>query len=251
MEGRGARNTVEATPPSAVVLLDAWEAARNGELAARVASLLSLVHGDRSRDALLNMPLGQRNRALLALHATLVGPVLECVVRCPRCLELNELSLDVALLVLPAEAAPGAGLSTSCAAWTLRFRLPTTNDLVSCLAQGSLQNGRSVLAERCVLSVEPAVEGPLPDELIGALSQAIGEADPAAELVFHLSCVACQQHFTTLLDPSYVLWRELNDTGQRLLAEVDALARTYHWPEREILALSPTRRRMYLDLVDA
>jgi hypothetical protein len=252
MPGQGAEyGGVEAVSPSAAAVLDAWEGAQTSRLGARVVSLLKLVYDGRSGADLLNLPLGQRNRALLALHLALVGPDLECVVQCPECQELNELSLQASALMLPAGVTPPDGLSASAGDWTFQFRLPNTADLVFCLSRAGLSDMRRAMAERCLLSVEPALDGALPDPLIDALARAVSESDPAAELLFHLDCVGCQQRFSTLLDPSYVLWRELGDAGQRLLAEVDILARTYHWPEREILALSAARRRMYLSLVDA
>jgi hypothetical protein len=36
---------------------------------------------------------------------------------------------------------------------------------------------------------------------------------------------------------------------ERLYEEVHRLAYHYHWPERDILDLSPTKRRRYLGLV--
>ena len=48
--------------------------------------------------------------------------------------------------------------------------------------------------------------------------------------------------------PAY-LWEELDVRARRLLDEVHALARSYGWAEREILALSEVRRNAYLDRV--
>ena len=44
------------------------------------------------------------------------------------------------------------------------------------------------------------------------------------------------------------LWKEVLIEARRLLREVNALARTYHWREADILALSPRRRQAYLEL---
>ena len=48
-----------------------------------------------------------------------------------------------------------------------------------------------------------------------------------------------------------VLWSELQSRAERLLLDVDALARAYGWTEPEILALSSTRRAAYLQLTGA
>ncbi len=47
------------------------------------------------------------------------------------------------------------------------------------------------------------------------------------------------------------LWTEIEDWAQRLLVDVHTLAVSYGWSERDILALSPRRRRMYLELLGA
>jgi len=45
------------------------------------------------------------------------------------------------------------------------------------------------------------------------------------------------------------LWSEIEDWAQRLLLEVHTLALAYGWSERDILAMSPRRRRLYLEMV--
>jgi hypothetical protein len=64
-----------------------------------------------------------------------------------------------------------------------------------------------------------------------------------------VTCPACGQRWTEVLDIASFFWRELNSFAKRLICEVDILARAYGWPEREILNLSPARRAMYLELV--
>ena len=39
--------------------------------------------------------------------------------------------------------------------------------------------------------------------------------------------------------------------AKRLLMDVHLLARAYGWSEAEVLALSPARRRFYLEMVEA
>ena len=46
-------------------------------------------------------------------------------------------------------------------------------------------------------------------------------------------------------------WAELDAWARRLLREIHTLARFYGWSEAEILALSPLRRRCYLEMVQA
>ena len=64
-------------------------------------------------------------------------------------------------------------------------------------------------------------------------------------------CPACGHAWSATLDIVAYLWDELDDWAQDLLAEVHVPARHYAWSERDILALTPVRRRFYLDLLQA
>jgi hypothetical protein len=54
-----------------------------------------------------------------------------------------------------------------------------------------------------------------------------------------------------LFDIGEFFWTEIAVQAQRLLREIDALARAYGWTEREILSLPGQRRQAYLELVAA
>ena len=75
--------------------------------------------------------------------------------------------------------------------------------------------------------------------------------DPGAELSFALACPHCATPWTAALDLGELLWRKLRDAAERLLLDVDALARAYGWSEPEVLALSPLRRAAYLQMASA
>jgi hypothetical protein len=77
------------------------------------------------------------------------------------------------------------------------------------------------------------------------------ELEPGASVGFELVCPECDTHWTTLTNVGEVLWAELRDRAERLLLEIDALARAYGWTELQVLALSATRRAAYLQLVGA
>ncbi|HJQ82925.1 MAG TPA: GNAT family N-acetyltransferase, partial [Candidatus Binatia bacterium] len=53
------------------------------------------------------------------------------------------------------------------------------------------------------------------------------------------------------LDVGRLLWEKVQIAAERLLLDVDALARAYGWTEREILSLSPGRRAAHLQIVSA
>ena len=86
---------------------------------------------------------------------------------------------------------------------------------------------------------------------VAALSAALAEADPGAELLLELQCPACERGWWELLDVATFLWAEVEVQARRLLREVHVLARAYGWREADVLALSPRRRRLYLEMVSA
>jgi len=76
----------------------------------------------------------------------------------------------------------------------------------------------------------------------------MGDADPLAEVLVDVVCPACDTEFVADLDVGAFVWAEVHGRAQRLLHEVDVLARAYGWTETEVLALGDRRREAYLTL---
>lgn len=62
-------------------------------------------------------------------------------------------------------------------------------------------------------------------------------------------CAECGAVNELRFEPALFVVDALERRAKRLLREVHALAWTYHWSEREILEMSPRRRRQYLALI--
>jgi hypothetical protein len=77
------------------------------------------------------------------------------------------------------------------------------------------------------------------------------EADPQAEIILRLTCPACGHQWELLFDIADFFWTEIAVQAQRLLREIDTLARAYGWTEREILSLPAQRRQSYLEMLAA
>ena len=134
------------------------------------------------------------------------------------------------------------------------------DDLARAEAAGDAAFANSVLAA-CVLSWKdnsdalssdraPAADT-WPEDLRAAALAHIEALDPAASVSFDLHCPACDAAWVAPLDPGAVLWRKVQAAAERLLQEIDLLARAYGWREPDILALSPLRRAAYLQLVQS
>jgi hypothetical protein len=66
-----------------------------------------------------------------------------------------------------------------------------------------------------------------------------------------LTCPECGHAFVHLLDFPSLFFAEVALRREQLYREVHVLALHYHWSESEILGLSRTKRRTYLDLLRA
>ncbi len=223
------------------MVIAVWELAREQHPLDRALTLLGLAHPTRSRDELARMPLGVRDRELLVLRERLFGPTLELQAHCPACAESSEFEVAIRDLVCP----PSSGEpSLATEHGPVRFRLPDSRDLASALACRDPALARRAIAERCVLD-----DVEIDDSLIASLERAIEGFDPQAEVRFALTCAACSHAWKPVLDIGELLFAELSRVARDLLGQVHVLAHAYKWRESEILAMSATRRRMYLQMV--
>jgi hypothetical protein len=86
---------------------------------------------------------------------------------------------------------------------------------------------------------------------LNAIATAMSEADPQALIEIALECPACAHRWSNVFDIASYLWREVDTWAHRTLQDVHQLARAYGWREADVLALSPNRRRSYLEMVNA
>jgi hypothetical protein len=233
-----------------------WELGSGRSPLERALVLLRAAQPERSWDELADLPLGARQARLLRLRADTVGSRIAGRAACPACGDDLELELDSALLAgLPEPASEP--IEVAGPGYRLRARLPTSRDLLAVASSArDVPSARRLLAERCVLDADdgagaPLDPGGLPSEAVAALAEALAAADPRAEALLDLTCPGCGHGWQVTLDVAELFWRELSALAERLLREVHALAGAYGWPESEILALSPARRRAYLELVGA
>lgn len=239
---------------AADTLLSVWERTLAARPAARTATLLAAFDG-----AAAPRGIGAGNARLLQLHEALYGRLLQLRSRCPACGEAAEFSADCAALLAGHDDYEERG-DESCHfsrdGYRLSYRLPEQADLAAAAESARDSNDFARrLAARCIAAVnadQRAVEpSALPAELLAELSALMETADPLATLSFGLACPACSQPWQAGFDIGDALWRALRASAESLLLDIDALARAYGWTEAEVLALSPTRRAAYLQLVNA
>lgn len=220
-------------------VLDALDRGRDRGPIDRALVLLALAEGERDRARLLEVDVSARDRALFALRERVFGAELQMTATCPNCQERLESVLDIEALASAPRTEP---------AWTFEeggvevpLRLPNSGDLLAAGACTSEAEARALLLLRCVSApVSEAVAARALDEL--------GRRD-ACDVVLSLACATCGHGFQSAFDIASFLWTELEAWAELVLDEVHVLARAYGWREDEILALSPKRRRAYLERV--
>ncbi|MFG2550453.1 hypothetical protein ACGFWF_11010 [Streptomyces sp. NPDC048581] len=133
--------------------------------------------------------------------------------------------------------------------WDVVFRLPGVADLT---AAARAADPRAALLSRCLVSAvrDGTDAGPddLPVPVQRRIAEAVEAADPGADVTLNIACPECGEATRAELDIASYLWTELDTWARDLLLDVHLLATSYGWSEPEILALSPLRRRYYLEL---
>ena len=236
-------------------LLDAWEAGLNQPPLQRALILLTAALPGTSAEMVEAMTLGERDRRLLQLREDLFGQRLDNMAECPDCGERVEWENRTRDFLTAAE--PPAPVTESfelqAGECTLRFRLPTSLDIMAVIDHRGGEAAERLLLSRCVLEARQA-EGPcefddLPPEALVALGSRLESLDPLADLRMELRCPACDHEWVVAFDIAGFLCEEVDHWAGRMLRTVSELAAAFGWSEREILRISPLRRQLYLGMI--
>ena len=257
-------------PLSSIELLNAWEVALPQTPTRRALTLLAAATPDTPVNALALLPVGERDARLMTLREWTFGMQVQCTIACPNC--RTSLEMDFALNDIRIRAPDGEAngllpmrkdgtdepaaleLTLNQAGYDVRFRLPNSLDLLA-LENGAfaVDDHRQYLLERCVLAA--ARRGKtvsikrLPKQVVTAVTARMAEIDPQADVEITLTCQDCGHRWNAPFDILNFFWAEIHAWALRALHEVHLLALAYGWHESDILALSPWRRRLYLEMV--
>lgn len=242
-----------APPLDDEALLALWERSVGERALVRDEALMQAL----APDAAPPRTLGERNARLLALHAQCFGGAMALRSDCPACGAASQFEVDSAALAgqLTTTIEFGPTHRLEYEGHAIAFRLPDAADVAAASGAADEEAFAEALLQRCVLAStcegRAVASHDLPASLRDALSQRMEALDPAASVSFALECPHCATHWDARLDVGQALWLKLQAAAERVLLEVDALARCYGWTEREVLRLGPTRRAAYLQLATA
>jgi hypothetical protein len=233
--------------------------------AQRTTALLArcLIELGPARDktaAVRGLTVGDRDSLMLHVRLLTIGKTIQATVRCPNpdCSERMDLELKVNDLLVPpysnCQEWYQQTINVDEKTWDVCFRLPTGADqeAVANIAHTDPQAAAEALLRRCTKSDgngNGSFPKQVPMSVFTELSARMAKLDPQAELILQATCPICAHAFSTELDISTYFFHELKERIKRVYMEVHTLAFRYHWSEHEIMAMTPTRRRLYLDLL--
>jgi len=224
-------------------VLVCWERGRVRHPLDRALLLHAIAAPGEDANTLADRPLGERNAALLRLHDALSGDALQSSVDCPGCHERLEFTLS-ATAICPASVSPPSHVRVG----DVLVRVPTTRDLASLTGETDQNRAADLLLKRLVPDAPPGGTRPDPPHP-DAVTRALDEADPWADLTVALTCPACAHAWDASLDIAAFVWEEIEARARRFLDQVHVLAHAYGWTEAEILRLSEARRGAYVERV--
>lgn len=234
-------------------ILDVWERGFAAATPQRALLLLSAACPETAPGKLAAYSIGQRDTCLLELRARMFGDKIISLSLCPQCGENVELEFSTGDFLTPSPSTETErifGLSEQ--EYELSFRLPNSLDQARIASSPDLATAQQILLERCVLSAtrngETLSSAALPAPIVSRLTETMAECDPLGSIFLAVNCAHCGNCWQVLFDICDFFWRELSYYARRLLHEVHLLASAYGWSEAEILSLSATRRRLYLEL---
>lgn len=240
--------------PSPAQLLDVWERGLQLNPTQRALLLLAAVFPEQSLAELAARSIGWRDRQLFNLRERVFGERIECFAKCPQCDAGLEFEISTSAVGAQHSAA-GGEFSVSAAGYLVEFRLPNSEDLEAASRHGNNLEARTMILQRCITSAKRGKRAVkferLPVNATAAVAARMAELDPEANVEIALTCASCGHEWLSSFDVVAFLWIELTTWAIRLLRDVHLLAAAYGWRENEILAMSPVRRNLYLQMIRA
>jgi hypothetical protein len=235
-------------------LLDAWERGYERTPIARALLLLAVAEPGEPLDRLARLGVGDRDARLLTLRERAFGRHLESRMACPACATQLEFAFTTDN-VRVGGAPAGDQWTLQHDGYELHVRLVNSTDLASLVIGEDLASNVRRLLARCVLAAsrdgQAVVVDALPAHVVEHVSARLSDIDPQADVRIEAACPSCAHRWHAPFDIASYLWAELHVWACRMLHDIHSMAAAYGWRESEILAVSPIRRQVYLDLIQS
>jgi hypothetical protein len=212
-------------------LLDLMAQGESLSLLERAVLLYNTACPDTDPAVAWDVPVGDRDRAIWQAWRQDQGAILEAISACPKCGEAVEFALPDDFTP-PAAKRTQAMLNVDGRDFTLRF--PTSRDLYAA-QQGAFKPGDLIVDD----------DG-TPELTEEAIEAALEAGDPGLDMVITHTCPACAAVWGQSFDVIRFVWQDCVQRAEKLLRDIDVIARAYTWSETEILTLSEDRRGRYV-----
>jgi hypothetical protein len=231
---------------SAADIVRVWECGAAQHPLDRALTILAAADPGVGRAALGDLPLGERNRRLLAVRRATFGGTLAALVTCEQCNARVEIAVPASTI-----DAPASSTAASLTGGAPPLRALTSRDLAAAAQCENAERARVFLAARALSGGESNERYPrdLTAVDLESIAQRLHELDPLAVCVLDVRCSECGANWECELDVPEFVWVEIEAEALRVLRDVHSLACACGWHEADILAMSPLRRRAYLELV--
>jgi hypothetical protein len=202
-------------------------------------------------DLLAQLTVGDTVALILQTRRIMFGDYLHILITCPACGGEMASDLTVSQLLQPPLLEPKKTYQTRVEEFMLMLRPVTCADLERLRENNGGMSPREKLVRSCVISSQPQLPPEIEDDLLGRISSKLGELDPQADLVLDLACPNCKHRFQVPFFPEDFILREIDAREPQFEREVHWLAFNYHWSEDTILSLSMSKRKRYVELINA
>ena len=216
-----------------------------------VLMLLASAYPECEPESLARLSVGQRDSLLFTLRESVFGQRMISLVKCPVCgeeLEFDFISSDICTR----HEESRQEMHYISDGFDVKFRLPNSLDLVAIDGIEDLALAEKLLLSYCLLSSKKdGKEIPvdqLPDEIVDAIAEQMAWADPSGDIQLAIVCASCCHKWMQIFDIVSFFRCEIDTWARRVLLEVHLLASAYGWKEADILAMSPNRRQIYLEM---
>lgn len=197
----------------------------------------------------IDLTASERDRLLAQVYAQTFGPRIESTSRCSVCESPFDLAFTIERLLAAfdpetssptVEREPDGSFRMS---GGVRFRLPTGSDELA-IAELSAGEGELELLRRCVLESGKEID---PE----AVQQAMSEVAPVLDIDLDALCPECGAQQAVRFDVQFYLLRALEQQRKQAAREVHRLAVAYGWSLNEILGLSRSQRKAFVEFIEA
>jgi hypothetical protein len=224
----------------------------HSKVAKLLAAMTSFQEG-QSEAMIKKMSVGDRVSLLLNARKLMMGDTISCTVDCPKCKKSMSVDLSISKLLNIKHPKPENDYEIKACGYAIHVKPLTAEDQDLAAANSeSIDELVQNMARACIVQSEPGLPADLPEAILEAIGSQIEEIDPLSDISFNLSCAECNHAFQASFDAEDFVFREIGVTRyQQLEREIHWLAFHYHWSEKEILSLPSSKRKRYVELVNA